>query len=203
MRRSTLAGPPEVVAVALLGSLVETADVVARIVDVEAYGGADDAASHAFRGERTANRSMFGPAGHLYVYLSHGIHTCANVVCLPGGEPAAVLLRGAVVLEGHEAVARRRGREVVGGRLDGPGRLCQGLGIARDHDGVDLLDPSSPVRLVGGPLEASERVVAVPRVGLTKEVARPWRFVAEPSTPARQGGNGAGARRRRTVQWRP
>jgi DNA-3-methyladenine glycosylase len=160
----------------LLGSLLATHDVVARIVDVEAYGAADDAASHAYRGLRVANRSMFGPAGHLYVYLSYGIHRCANVVCRPDGEPAAVLLRGAVVLDGVPAATARRGRALVAGRLDGPGRLCQGLGIELGHDGLDLLERTSPVRLLPGAIAPEEQVVAAPRIGLTKEVERPWRF---------------------------
>jgi DNA-3-methyladenine glycosylase len=176
VRRRFLEGEPEVVAVGLLGCRLVTEKVVARIVDVEAYGGADDPASHAYRGERVANRSMFGPAGHLYVYLSHGIHVCANVVCGPRGVAHAVLLRGVVVLEGGDVAKLRRGRELPSGRLDGPGRLCQGLGIVRGDDGTDLLDPASPIRLLSGSLASCEHVVAGPRIGLTKEVERPWRF---------------------------
>jgi DNA-3-methyladenine glycosylase len=174
--RRRLEGTPDEVARALLGCQLVANGVVARLVDVEAYGGSDDAASHAYRGERIANRSMFGPSGHLYVYLSHGIHDCANVVCGAPGAPAAVLLRGAIVLEGADLAARRRGRELPKDRLDGPGRLCQGLGISRVDDGVDLFDPTSPVRLVRGSLTSDERVIAAPRVGLTKEVERLWRF---------------------------
>lgn len=176
MTRDELAGDPASVAVRLLGSRLVTDDVVARLVEVEAYGGVDDAASHAARGPRVANRSMFGPPGHLYVYLSYGLHDCANVVCSPLGEGAAVLVRAAQVEHGLDLVAARRGRAVPDGRLDGPGKLCQGLGIDRSHDGVDLLDPASPVRLEGGGHDPDEAVVAGPRIGLTKEVARPWRF---------------------------
>lgn len=178
--RRVLEGPPEDVAVALLGWRLEANGVVVRLDDVEAYGGADDAASHAFRGERVANRSMFGPAGHLYVYVSHGIHDCANVVCGRPGDASAVLLRGGLVVEGADVAAVRRGRPLPAGRLDGPGRLCQGLGISRLLDGVDLLDPASPVRLARGELAADERVASARRVGLTREVERPWRFFVEP-----------------------
>jgi DNA-3-methyladenine glycosylase len=176
VKRLDLEGPPDEVARALLGSFLATKDVVARIVDVEAYGAADDEASHAYRGQRMANRSMFGPAGHLYVYVSYGIHRCANVVCRPEGEAAAVLVRGAVVVEGVAAASARRGRALIAGRLDGPGRLCQGLGIELGSDGCDLLEEDSPVRLLPGALEPAEHVVAAPRIGLTKEVDRPWRF---------------------------
>lgn len=183
--RHVLEGPPAKVAVALLGWHLEANGVVVRLDDVEAYGGFDDAASHAFRGERIANRSMFGPAGHLYVYLSHGIHDCANVVCGLPGDPSAVLLRGGLVLEGAEVAAARRARALPRGRLDGPGRLCQGMGISRLDDGVDLLDPTSPVRLVRGELGACEQVTSTPRIGLTKEVDRLWRFHVVPRPDAR------------------
>jgi DNA-3-methyladenine glycosylase len=125
---------------------------------------------------------MFGPPGHLYVYLSHGIHTCANVTCGTEDIANAVLFRAVQVLEGIDLVRGRRGRDVPKDRLVGPGRLCQGLGILRSHDGLDLLDPSSPVRLAWGPARVPvASIVAGPRVGLTKEVDRPWRFrVLEP-----------------------
>ena len=147
-----------------------------RLVEVEAYGGADDAASHAARGPRVANRTMFGPPGHLYVYLSYGLHDCANVVCGPKGAGAAVLLRGGEVVRGLRAVESRRGRPVPKGVLDGPGKLCQGLGISRAMDGADLFDPVGRVRLEAGAPRDGEVVLAGPRVGLTKEVDRPWRF---------------------------
>jgi DNA-3-methyladenine glycosylase len=185
MIRAELEGAPDAVARSLLGAHLVVGDVVARLVEVEAYGGADDPASHAFRGKRSANRTMFGPAGHLYVYLSHGIHTCANVTCGPEDVANAVLFRAVQVLEGIELVRARRGRDVPKDRLVGPGRLCQGMGILRSHDGVDLLDPSSPVRIEGGSGdELGGTIVAGPRVGLTKEVDRPWRFrVVEPREP--------------------
>jgi DNA-3-methyladenine glycosylase len=174
--RDELAADPATVAVRLLGARLVAGDVVARLIEVEAYGGSDDAASHAARGPRNANRSMFGPPGHLYVYVSYGVHDCANVVCGPVGEGAAVLVRAAEVTAGLDLVTARRGRPVPKGRLVGPGRLCQGLALDRSLDGADLLDPLGPVRLEDGARNPSEVVVAGPRVGLTKEVERPWRF---------------------------
>lgn len=145
-----------------------------RITEVEAYGGADDPASHAHRGETPRNRVMFGPAGRLYVYRSYGIHWCANVVVGPVGVAAAVLIRGGEPIEGVEVMEARRGRVV--NVADGPGKLCQALGITGDHDGVDLSAPDSPVRLEPGDAPAS--VAATPRIGITKAVDVPWRFVA-------------------------
>ena len=183
MTRDELAGAPDDVARRLLGARLVAGEVVVRLVEVEAYGGASDPASHAFRGPGARNRTMFGPPGHLYVYVSHGIHDCANVVCSPEGVGHGVLLRGAEVLEGLELVEARRGRPVPHGRIDGPGKLCQALSIRRaSHDGVDLLDASSPVQLRDGDVRDDEVLLTGPRIGLTKEVARPWRFRLVPSS---------------------
>jgi DNA-3-methyladenine glycosylase len=175
--REELARDPEVVAVALLGCRLAAGGVTVRLVEVEAYGGASDPASHAYRGERPRTRTMFGPPGHLYVYLSYGLHSCMNVVCWPAGRAGAVLLRGGRVVDGLDEAESRRGRPVPGGLLDGPGKFCQALGIDRGADGTDLLDPGSPIRLLPGPpRERSETVVTGPRVGITKAAERPWRF---------------------------
>jgi DNA-3-methyladenine glycosylase len=177
VKRAELEGEPQDVAVALLGCRLTANGVTVRLVEVEAYGGSSDPASHAYRGETTRNRTMFGPAGHLYVYVSHGIHACCNVVCGPAGVATAVLLRGGVVVRGHAGAAARRGRPIPGGHLDGPGKLCQALGITvAADDGTDLLSRRSAVRLTSGARAAAEQVVHGPRIGLTKEVERPWRF---------------------------
>ena len=122
--RSFLERDPVLVAPQLLGKLLRRGALVARIIEVEAYRGATDAASHAFRARTTRNATMFGPAGHLYVYFTYGMHYCANVVCWPEGEPGAVLLRALAPLSGLEEMAARRygGREHALVRQPGPQR---------------------------------------------------------------------------------
>lgn len=170
-----LCGDPVAGARALLGRLlVSTIDgvrVAVRLSETEAYGGADDAASHAFSGETPRNRTMFGPPGRLYVYRSYGVHWCANVVCGPAGRPGAVLLRGGVPVEGVEVMRARRGR--ADHVADGPGRLCEALGITGAEDGLDLA--GGRVRLEGR--SAPGIIVASPRIGISRGVERPWRFV--------------------------
>ena len=176
MRIPDLSGPVDMVARRLLGHrlVTEFGDrTVVVIEEVEAYGGLDDPASHAYRGPTVRNASMFGPAGTLYVYRSYGIHWCANVTTGPVGQGQAVLIRGGRVVEGLEIVVRRRGR--TDHLADGPGKLTQALGITGDHDGVSVV--GGPVRLEPGPAPAPDSIRATPRIGITREVERPWRFL--------------------------
>jgi DNA-3-methyladenine glycosylase len=152
-----------------------TADEVrARIVEVEAYLGQEDPASHAYRGPTPRAAIMFGDAGHLYVYLSYGMHHCANVVCGPAGTAAAVLLRAAAVTAGEAVVRTRRAPGAPSARLlSGPGNLCRGLAIGPAENGLDLCRAG---RLH---LEARPGRVPVssgPRVGITRATALPLRF---------------------------
>lgn len=176
MTAPDLSGPVELVARRLLGCLVvsdfgERTAVV--IEEVEAYGGAADPASHAYRGPTARNASMFGPTGTLYVYRSYGIHWCANVASGPVGEGQAVLIRGGRVVEGLETVVRRRGR--TDHLADGPGKLTQALGVTGDDDGTSVF--TGPVRIERGVPPDPAVIRATPRVGITREVDRPWRFV--------------------------
>jgi DNA-3-methyladenine glycosylase len=170
---------PLVAARRLLGSTLTGRGVSAMIVEVEAYGGpADgpwpDAASHSYRGPGLRNSVMFGPAGRLYTYRSHGIHVCANVVCATDGVAGAVLLRAAAVEAGIDLAQKRRGDSTRTAALArGPGNLCSALGIAMDDNGIDLFDAHSPVWVTLG---ERHEAAAGPRVGVSKAADRPWRF---------------------------
>lgn len=144
-----------------------------RIVETEAYMGREDPASHAFRGPRPRNLSMFGPSGHLYVYRSHGIHACANIVTGPVGAGSAVLIRAVEPVQGVASMRKRRGD--VPDRLlcAGPGRFCQAFAITMGLDGADLR--SGEITLISGP--APRTVEATPRIGIGVATDEPWRFV--------------------------
>ena len=141
--------------------------VRARLVEVEAYLGTDDEASHARRGPTPRAAIMFGPPGHLYVYLSYGIHHCANLVAHAGGA-GAVLLRSAMVERGEEVVRwrRRRPEAPLAALLSGPGNLCQGLGLDRGDDGRDVCAAGQRLRVLDdGVRPALDRG---PRVGISR-----------------------------------
>lgn len=143
-----------------------------RIVEVEAYRH-DDPASHSFSGPTARNATMFGPPGRLYVYRSYGIHWCANVVTGVAGVGAGVLLRGGIPIEGMDVMVQRRGR--ASQLTNGPGKLAQALGITREHDGTDLSNGLVRLEPAGG----SVPFRVTPRIGITKAVDAPWRFVAD------------------------
>lgn len=178
IHRELLLGPVEAVAPRLLGCLLVGRGVTGRIVEVEAYA-PDDPASHAARGPTTANATMFGPPGQLYVYTSYGIHRCANVVVGDDGVGAAVLLRAVAIEAGEEVARSRRGADGprpprwVGG---GPGRLGQvfDLDTQRD-DGLDLLDAGAALTLRTDATRP-EHVSTGPRVGVSRAADVPWRF---------------------------
>jgi DNA-3-methyladenine glycosylase len=149
-----------------------------RIVETEAYLGPLDEASHAYRGRTARNATMFGPAGHLYVYFTYGMHWCANVVTGHDGDGQAVLLRALEPVAGLEAMraARLRARRDVD-LCRGPARLCEALGITGALDGADLTRLSAD-----GPWLARDGTTLVgpvlrgPRVGISRAVEHPWRF---------------------------
>ncbi len=170
---AVLGGPAPVVAPMLLGMRLESVDDGCSLFidEVEAYT-ADDPASHSYRGPTSRNRSMFGPPGMLYVYRSYGVHWCANVVTGPVGSGAAVLLRGGVPERRVEIMTKRRGRSDH--ICDGPGKLCQAMGVTGADDGSSLL--SGRYRLSPGVPVTWESTA---RVGIRVGVDRPWRFVAD------------------------
>jgi DNA-3-methyladenine glycosylase len=176
--RRFYARSPLVVARALLGRRLvrETAagPLVGRIVEVEAYDGARDPASHAFHGETARNRTMFGPAGHAYVYFSYGMHHCLNVVTGRKGEASAVLIRALEPLAGQRHMARRRGVREPERLARGPGCVARALGLTRAHDGLDLT--RGPLWIGGSRVIAGHRVARSPRVGISRATTLPWRF---------------------------
>ena len=157
---------PELIAVTLLVD-----GVGGPIVEVEAYDH-EDPAAHGYGGRTERNRSMFGPAGHAYVYRSYGIHWCLNFVCEPAGVASAVLIRALEPTHGVETMAARRRMDDRRLLASGPGRLTQALGITREQDGLPL--DHLPFELL--PRDVEPEVVAGLRIGITKAADRPWRY---------------------------
>ncbi len=190
MQRSDLEGGPLTIAPWLLNKVLVRGGRWGRIVEVEAYHGANDAASHASRGLTPRTAVMFGPPGFLYVYFTYGMHWCANVVCGPEGEAAAVLIRALAPMGGLEAMRRarpaaRRDRDLC----NGPAKLCQALGITGADNRSDLLAPAGG----SGPLPDADSVAGVvrllddgtppprrpgrgTRIGIKEAAEKRWRF---------------------------
>ena len=181
LSRSWFDRPSPEVAIDLLGARVvhhaAEGTVGGRIVEVEAYQGPEDRAAHSARGRTPRNAVMFGPAGHLYVYLIYGLHHCLNVVAGPGNKPEAVLIRALAIDEGVELARMRRGPTVTDRRLAaGPGNVGQALGIDRTLNGVDMLE--GPVT-VQPRLHPRPPISRGPRIGVAYAAAwaaRPLRF---------------------------
>ncbi len=166
-----LAGSALEAAPRLLGSVLRHGDVAVRITEVEAYGGADDPGSHAFRGRTRRNATMYEAPGRLYCYFTYGMHVCCNVVCGPEGTAGAVLLRAGDVVSGLDLARERRPRASDRDLARGPARLCRALDIELAHDGSDLV--AGPITLRLG--EPVETISTGPRVGLRNAPERPWR----------------------------
>ena len=149
------------------------------IVEVEAYGGADDPASHAYAGQTARNGVMFGPPGRAYVYFTYGMHCCLNVVTGAQGSASAVLLRALEPLAGIELMRARRGAHIRDRDLcRGPGRLCQALGVSLAQNGADLR--SSDLWIAEAPERAEQEtgmgIATSPRIGIARAADRPWRL---------------------------
>lgn len=189
---SLLSEPAPIAAPGLLNLLLVRDDGRAgRIIEVEAYDGANDPASHAFRGPTPRNRTMFGPPGHLYVYFSYGVHWCANVVTGPEGSGLAVLLRALEPVAGVEAMRAARWknqkRQVDRDLCRGPGRLTQALGIDGAMDGADLLSDDGVLRLESDGTPPPPHPAVSPRIGISVATDRLWRF----SVPGHGGVSGS------------
>lgn len=176
---------------------------VGRIVEVEAYVGQEDRASHARMGPTDRNRVMFGPPGIAYVYLAYGMHHCLNVVTEAEARPAALLIRAVEPLEGAETMrearqAARTRRSRVGASAErpiaparlaaGPGLVATAFDVDRRHTGLDLCDPGSPLRLEGRPPgEPQPDAATAPRIGVAYAgepwASVPWRFFV-PGSPS-------------------
>jgi DNA-3-methyladenine glycosylase len=171
-------GPAELVAPRLLGtrlrSTVGGVSTEGVIVEVEAYLGPHDPASHAAEriGRTARNEAMFGPPGTAYVYVIYGVHACVNVVTGKEGYPSAVLVRALEPLRGQDTMAERRGRPHD--LTSGPGRLCVALGISRALNGHDLSHP--PLELLPGWSLPEARVRVSPRIGISRAREWPLRF---------------------------
>lgn len=188
---------------ALLGMLLvrelPEGTVAVRIDEVEAYLGVGDPAAHTFGGRRTPrNRTMWGEAGHLYVYFVYGMHHCCNVVTEGLDTPTAVLLRGGRAAWGEEILEARRGGRHGAGLANGPGKLCAALGIDRSLDGADLAT-RGPVWLADdGTRVPAAAIAAGPRVGVDyagEASGWPLRFRVTGAEPRRAGPRPTGGRR--------
>ncbi len=179
--RAFFARPTVTVARALLGCYLvhESAhgQVVGRLVEVEAYCGPRDPASHAFR-RTSRSEVMWGPPGTAYVYLSYGAHACMNVVTEPFGHPGAVLLRALQPVHGIALMQRRRGTDDVRRLASGPGRLTQAMGITLADNRADLVAGPLYVARGSGPFGS---IAATPRIGISVATDRRWRFVVRGS----------------------
>jgi DNA-3-methyladenine glycosylase len=183
VRRADFEGDPVTVAPWLLTKMLVHGDRAGRIVEVEAYRGTSDPASHAYRGLTPRTSVMFGPPGHLYVYFTYGMHWCANVVCGPEGEAAAVLIRALEPEQGLDEMrvdrpAARRDRDLC----SGPAKLCQALGINGADNGCDLLTARlgsagrGDVQLVDDGSPPPKRPGCGTRIGIRVATEKRWRF---------------------------
>jgi DNA-3-methyladenine glycosylase len=177
---------PRRVARELLGKVLvrQTADgrLTARIVEVEAYLGEKDPASHSAAGNTARTSVLFGPPGHAYVYFIYGAHYCLNVSCEPEGRAGGVLFRALEPLSGMDAMARARGLEIQSPKdqrnlTNGPGKLSEAFGITRARDnGGDLTSPASSL-WIGEDGYRARGVQTTLRIGITKAADKPWRYL--------------------------
>jgi DNA-3-methyladenine glycosylase len=190
LKRSFFNRDPRIVSQHLLGKLLVrkkgAATLAGRIVEVEAYLGADDAAAHAAAGRTARNDVLFGPPGHAYVYFIYGVHYCLNISCLPEGDAGCVLIRALEPVEGVEAMAEARGLTIdltstrsVRAIASGPGKLCQAFEITRARDnGKDMLSPRSDLIVADDGFRV-KKVTITKRIGITKSAEMYLRYLID------------------------
>jgi DNA-3-methyladenine glycosylase len=191
LRREFFDRDPRKVARELLGKLIVRTEkekkIGGRIVEVEAYLGEDDLAAHAAAGETQRNAVLWGPPGHAYVYFIYGVHYCLNISCMPAGEAGCVLIRALEPVSGLAEMAKARklrdleliARSDFRKLTSGPGRLCEALRITRDRDnGKDMVSSKSDLQVMDDGFGAEE-IGVTPRIGITKSVEMPLRYVVE------------------------
>jgi DNA-3-methyladenine glycosylase len=189
LHRSFFNRDPRTVARELLGKLIVRRDgrkqLAGRIVEVEAYLGADDLAAHAAAGHTARNAVLWGPPGHAYVYFIYGIHYCLNISCLPEGEAGCVLIRALEPVSGIAEMAKAReladidytSMRDLRKLASGPGKLCEALGITRPRDNdKDMLSPESDLQVISDGFRVEE-VAVTPRIGITKSAEMPLRYL--------------------------
>jgi DNA-3-methyladenine glycosylase len=180
---------PRLVSPELLGKLIVRRNgrklIAGRIVEVEAYLGADDLAAHAAAGRTARNDVLFGPPGHAYVYFIYGVHYCLNISCLPDGEAGGILIRALEPVAGLEemAIARELGDLDFDSVRDlrkltsGPGKLSEALEITRPRDnGKDIVSPECDLQVRDDGFQP-EKIATTPRIGITKSAEMPLRYV--------------------------
>jgi len=176
LQRDFFARSVHEVAPDLIGVTLLVDGVGGPIVEVEAYD-QEDPASHAFRGPTARNAVMFGPPGFTYVYRSYGIHWCLNFVCDVDGRAEAALIRALAPEHGLEEMRTRRGALADRALCSGPGKLCQALGVTREHNGLALDEP--PFALIDR--DGTPPIATGPRIGITRAVEQSWRYGLEGS----------------------
>ena len=177
--RSFYLRPTIIVAKDLLGKylvrILRGKRLIGKIVEVEAYLGEKDPASHAYRGKTKRNEVMFREGGHLYVYFTYGMHFCANVVTEGEGKARAVLIRAVEPMEGIEIMRKLRGRTVEGMNLtNGPAKLCEAFGIVRAENGTDVL--GNEIYIAYAKRISPSRISASTRIGIKNGAEKKWRF---------------------------
>jgi DNA-3-methyladenine glycosylase len=160
--------------------------LIGKIVEVEAYLGKTDPASHAYHGKTKRNEVMFGQGGHLYVYFTYGMHFCANIATEEAGKGCAVLLRGVEPIKGVEVMMKNRGITWIDGVMDkrsagkllnltnGPAKLCEAFNIKREQNGTDLL--LDKIFITKGESQPRNQIGSSARIGITNATDKKWRF---------------------------